>query len=493
MNFDRHLFISYAHLDNQPLTPQEQGWITRFHASLSAVLSMRMGRKAEIWRDSKLSGSDTLTPEIVRQLSGTALLVSVLTPRYLESEWCTREVLEFCNTAEKAGGLVVDNKSRVLKIIKTPVDSEAHLPTVMKDVLGYPFYALDDDQTPIELDPAYGPDFAQKYNLKVAKLAWDIAQLIRKLEATGLVPPPPPDLAPTKPSVYLAECSYDRREAREALEAELRFHGYPILPERQLPRDEGDYAAEVARLLEQCKLSIHLVGSVYQAEPDGPSQKFVVLQNELAIQRSKIGGLQRVIWLPEETTSKHPEQGRFIDALRNDAEAQFGADLITTDLETLKRAVHATLRKLQSPESNAPHAAKFVYLICDERDRSATISLRRFLRAQGLEVQIPVFEGDAATVRRANQLALTQSHAVMVFYGTGDEAWKRTVENDLKKINGYRREKTPASNYTYLAEPSTADKRELIELGEPNLVNGLGGFSESEIKPFLQALQAVML
>jgi tetratricopeptide (TPR) repeat protein len=31
MNFGQNLFISYAHIDNQPLTPGEKGWITRFH------------------------------------------------------------------------------------------------------------------------------------------------------------------------------------------------------------------------------------------------------------------------------------------------------------------------------------------------------------------------------------------------------------------------------------------------------------------------------
>ena len=65
--FEKHLFISYAHIDNQPLTSDQQGWISRFHSSLEAVLSMRMGRKAEIWRDIKLAGTDIFGDEIVSQ------------------------------------------------------------------------------------------------------------------------------------------------------------------------------------------------------------------------------------------------------------------------------------------------------------------------------------------------------------------------------------------------------------------------------------------
>jgi len=81
MRFEKHLFISYAHLDNQPLAPEQQGWITRFHASLSAMLSMRLGRQAEIWRDSKLNGNDIFADEIVQQFPKTELLISIWAPR----------------------------------------------------------------------------------------------------------------------------------------------------------------------------------------------------------------------------------------------------------------------------------------------------------------------------------------------------------------------------------------------------------------------------
>ena len=37
MNFEQNLFISYAHIDDQPQTPGEKGWITRFHATLKAI------------------------------------------------------------------------------------------------------------------------------------------------------------------------------------------------------------------------------------------------------------------------------------------------------------------------------------------------------------------------------------------------------------------------------------------------------------------------
>jgi len=85
--------------------------------------------------------------------------------------------------------------------------------------------------------------------------------------------------------------------------------------------------------------------------PDGPSRKsVVVLQNELAVRRSKSGALSRVIWLPEGTRSGQAPQQAFIKALPVDAETQFGADLITGDIEALKTSIYATLKKLEKPE-----------------------------------------------------------------------------------------------------------------------------------------------
>ncbi|QOJ24806.1 MAG: toll/interleukin-1 receptor domain-containing protein [Gammaproteobacteria bacterium] len=349
--FRNDLFISYSHIDNQPLRPEDKGWISRFHASLEALLSMRMGQAAKIWRDDKLQGNDIFSDEIIQQFAQTAVFLSILTPRYLKSEWCTREVREFCEQAKQSGGVVIDNKARVFKIMKTPVDAQEFLPPAIKDILGYEFFSLEDG-TPLELDPAYGDKFAQDFNRKVGKLAWDISQLLKQLaadaEVSGKDAATPTAL---KPTVYLAECSYDRKGIREILEGDLRCHGYTVLPDQQLPRDEAGYVAAVEVLLARSKFSIHLIGESYGAVPDGLSQKSViVLQNEVAVNKSKNSVFPRIIWLSEGTSSTQLAQHLFIEALHQDAEVQFGADLITGDLEALKASIHATLKKLEQPE-----------------------------------------------------------------------------------------------------------------------------------------------
>jgi hypothetical protein len=506
MNFEQNLFISYAHIDDQPLNQGEKGWITRFHATLKAILSMRMGREAKIWRDEKLQGNDVFSSEIVAQFRRSAALMSIVTPRYLNSEWCTREAREFCDTAAQTGGLVIGNKSRVFKVIKTPVDDREvdALPPHMKDLLGFEFFAYKDG-APLELDPDFGPEYSQLYKQKVAVLAQDISQLLKTLQAAanasgsddakGQSDPQ----APSKPSVYLAECSYDLKPQRELLEGELKRLGYPVLPDRRLPADEAEYVAAVQSLLARCALSIHLVGERYGAVPDGPTDMSAgMLQNAAAVARCRSSGLKRLIWLPLGTGSEDDRQRKFIEALHTEAQTQFGADLIEGDVEELRAVIHDTLRKIeeQRPEQREPGAAearpfagesaKLVYFICDERDRKTSVPVRKLCRQLGFEVALPAFEGDASEVRKANQLNLASCGVVVVFYGVGDEAWKRTIDNELKKMAGYRRSKSRPPVLTYLGEPRTGDKQDLIDMEEPGLIDGLGGFAEAAMAEALR-------
>ncbi len=246
---------------------------------------------------------------------------------------------------------------------------------------------------------------------------------------------------PSKPAVYLAECSYDRKPQRELIEGELKRLGYPVLPDRRLPTDEGEYVAAVEALLAPCALSIRLVGENYSAVPDGPSGKSVgILQNELAAARCRSGGFKRLIWLPWGTTSKNPVQQAVIEALPHDAQALFGADLIAGDIEELRTAVHATLRKIEQPAPkqrecdgadagpSAGESARRVYFICDEKDRKASVPVRKLCKQLGFEVALPAFEGDASEVRKANQQNLADCDVVFVFYGAGDAAWKRAID-----------------------------------------------------------------
>lgn len=513
------VFISYAHIDNQPLLADTQGWVTVFHEALQQLLSRFKGSNALIWRDPKLAGNDVLWREIEARIAEAAVLVTVLSPRYVSSPSCSEEIESFCRSAERTGGLVIDHSARVFKVIKTPVDGAQGLPPIVDELLGYEFFRLDADKTPQELDPLFGEDVREEFLRKVNKVAWDIKRLLDQLRraAPAAETGAAGAAGAAKPVVYLAECSRDRRDARDNIEAELKRLGYTVLPDRQLPTDEAEYVAAIDALLARCEYSIHLIGAGYGLVPDGAGQKSVaVLQNERAAARfgkdagrAAGAGMRRAIWLPAGTRAEHPLQQAFIEALHIDAQAQAGADLLTGDIETFKTAIRAQLKRIEQPPPAAQpsrgsgeggsgeggsgeggNGPRRIFVVCEARDRLDAVPLVKALRARGFEVALPLFSGDAGEVREAFREQAAGADRVLLYYGAGDEAWKYHQLNELRKARGEQAGGDAGLCCTWVAPPASDDKAMLLMLGEAGTIDASGGVSDAALDALLGAGRA---
>jgi hypothetical protein len=489
MTFDTHAFISYGHTDNIP-TPDEDGWVTRFHKFLNAYLSAELGEAARIWRDEKLQGNDAFSDEILKRIESAAAVVAIVSPRYMVSEWCIKEADAFCHAAENHGGLAVGERFRFFPVALKPLDEKERkrLPGSVNEMLGYPFYREMEQGRHERLDPSFGSP--EIYKARVARLAGDIADVIMRLRETVPAPAAP---ASDKPVIYLAECGYDRLEDRERIWSELTSHGYRVVPEQPslLADIEPQYVDEVTRLLEQCELAIHLVGAYAGKTPDGPSRTPVVaLQNEIAARMSAERGLPRLIWLPEGTPT---DAWSFVEELPADAGMQRGADLITGGFEELKSAVRVALKKLERslPDSTpvaTESGAATVYIVCVEEDIDELMPLVELLQAKGLEVEFPVFEGGATEVREANERLSSSCDAVLLFWGAGSGAWRAQQESELQRVRALRRGRPLRAVFTYLSGPPARDKQFLLMKKRPDLIDALGGFQEGALDPFLGAI-----
>jgi hypothetical protein len=223
-------------------------------------------------------------------------------------------------------------------------------------------------------------------------LAEDVAKIIQQLEdfPTGASQPTAAEPQPSRPVVYLAECSHDCAADRQKLRDELRTNGYTVLPEAgvQLQELDVDYVSEVTALLSQCQLSVHLVGNSPGKVPDGKSGKSAVqLQNDVAAQMSADRKLPRIIWLPSRTASDQAvPNSAFIDQLTCNSELQKGADLIVGDVEELKSAVRTLLKNLERPVSQpvaTAEAGGSVNVICLADDMDAVSPIAELISSQG--------------------------------------------------------------------------------------------------------------
>lgn len=492
MEFENDIFVSYAHIDNESPLEGQAGWVTTFHRALEVRVAQLLGRKPRIWRDPKLSGNDYFADRLVERLAGVGLVVSVLSPRYVNSEWCSRELREFGRAAEAGGSLRLGHRSRLFKVIKTPVPLSEH-PAEVQDLLGYEFYAVDPQTGRArEFAQESGSGTERQYWAKLDDLAHDVSELLGLLSSGGGAAAP---AAPQGEPVYLAETSFDLREARDGVRRQLQERGHLVLPDRQLPLVAPELEAYVRSELGRCRLSVHMVGANYGVVPEGATQSVVALQSQLALERGVGGDLTRLIWMPPGLEVDDQRQQRFLDLLRTDTGVQAGADLLETPLEDLKTALEGKLEALRAPEPEPEPAASAgddltrAYLICDQRDLGEVQNLEDRLFDSGLEVILPVFEGDEAQVRLDHQENLAACDAVLLYYGAGNELWLRRKLRELQKSPGYGRKRPFLARAIYVAPPPTPQK-ERLRTREAELIDARGGVSPDALDPFLTRIEA---
>lgn len=503
MQFDKDIFISYAHIDDESLIADKKGWVTEFQRALEIRLGQLMGVKPVIWRDPALQGNHIFDKEIVDQFSKVAIMISILTPRYIKSDWCIKEVTEFHQVCQQTLGFVVKNKARVFKVIKTPVNYELH-PDIIRNILGYEFYGTDPNTNRVK---EFSPIFSHTekgYWEKLDDLANDICVFLEELKSinapasSGAIITPQQQQANKKvKNIFLSESSYDTRDLRDSLKRELQDHGYNILPYGQLSLVANELKENVNEFMKQSQLSIHLVGNSYGIVPEGTEKSIVEIQNEIGALSSISNDLPRLIWIPENNEPTDERQKKFINELiAGKREVIAGADVVRGTIEDFKSIVHDKLRSME--EVNEPVIAanraeaeditsKMVYLICDMEDLDIIRPLEDFLFENGIEVVLPIFEGDETQIREDHIENLKNCRGCIIFYGNGTELWLRTKMRDFMKINGYGRTTPISFKGVYISVPATPGKQRFRTL-EAEVINGIEGLPVKELKNLLLKL-----
>ena len=489
-DYENDIFISYAHNDNQPLITGQPGWVDIFHQALERRLQVHLGAKPSIWRDPRLQGNEYFADALVEQIPKVAILISILSPSYLNSEWCRREMNMFHQIASDTGGIRLGNKARIIKVEKVHIPIDKH-PAELQGMTGYQFYYMDNNR-PRELSPESGPH-AIDYWQRIDDVAQDISDMLQGMKARGTGPEVSGFQAPAGDIVYLAETSFDLSPQRDSIKRELQERGHLVMPDRPLPLNGPELQQAVRNYLQTSKLSIHLIGANYGVIPEAADRSVVCLQNDLAAERSRGNSFARLIWLPEGLESKEDRQRQFIEYLKCDATAQQGADVLQTSIEELKTYIQDKLRpRPKSLAANGNGNGKAgplrVYVICDKQDYDAIAPLEDHLFGQGFEVTLPLMEGDEAEVREDHKESLLLCDAVLIFYGNASEGWLRTKLRDLQKIPGYGRSKPMLAQAIYTGPPETPVKQR-YRTREALLLRNFDAFTPDSIQPFIDEIK----
>jgi hypothetical protein len=488
MHFEFDVFVSYAHVDNTAADEHQKGWVAKLHETLDRRLTQLLGKPTRIWRDPKLEGNDVFEEMIVDRVKHAAMLVSVVSPRYCQSEWTTRELNEFWKAAEQQGGVQIHNKSRIFKVLKTPVPLDQQS-APLRALLGYEFFRELENGNFREFDEQFGPEYRQKFLMKLDDLAQDLKDLLEFVEG--------PADAGEGEAIFLAVTTHDLQDEHDEIRRDLQQHGYTVLPGRTLSPICEDVEAEVREDLKRCSMSIHLIGNHYSMTPENAMTSLVEIQNELAVERGERGGFTRLVWIPPSVQVTDPRQQEVIDRLRMDPRMGPGTDLLEKPLDELRTVIKDALERrraaktaLASPtlSTAASTGVPSIYLVYDQGDAAAVSPWADFLFKQGVDVVHPVFEGDEPQVRECHEDSLRTSDGIVIFDAAAHPLWLRRKFSELKKIPGYGRTKPAPVVAVCLLPPKTPDK-ERFRSHEATVISQWDGLSPDPWLPIIARLK----
>ena len=226
------VFISYAHRDNQ------DGWVTRLKTKLTEKLGPFLAGRAEVWFDDRLAPGVYFRLEIQQKLKDTPIFIAVVSPSYLDSEFCITDELEWF---QNQGG------KEIIQLLKVPLEAGQEVPLPESH---YKILHDEKDGHLLEGNP-------------LDKILDEVVAVItRRLR----------EFCELRPKVYVAQLrNQDLKPRWDKLKDRLHAEGYAVLPKGVLPVRVPD--SRIREWLEAARLSVHLA-----SVPDDP-----LAQRQLAI------------------------------------------------------------------------------------------------------------------------------------------------------------------------------------------------------------------
>jgi len=219
--YSADVFISYAHLDDR------DGWVTRLKGKLAGRLTSDLAGESEIWFDAdRLRTGDIFKQEIRNKLGDTLMLLAVVSPSYLKSQFCREEELDW----------FLDRFGReVIQLLKVPLapDQGPPLPGVHYEV-------LYDEGTGVALT-------GKSLDVKLNGIIWNIRSKMEEAKQACQ-------------RIYLAQPKDDLLRS-SCLELKRALHQacYAVLPSEFVTLRTLD--SKIRKWIEDAELSIHIRGT----------------------------------------------------------------------------------------------------------------------------------------------------------------------------------------------------------------------------------------
>jgi hypothetical protein len=444
------IFVSYAHIDNQPVHGQELGWISHFINNLGAETGRQLGRSEHfsVWMDFKLNTNDSVTPAIEQQLREADVLIIMMSRGWLSSEWCVKELDYF-------SAVHTDLEKRVFVVNLNGVPREAQ-PDSLHDLLTVPYYEKTAQDKIRQLGYPVPALSDKEYFYRTVDLAEQLAATLQRL-VTEPVTNTAPQIAEPKATVYVAPVNDSLFDQRSMLVSELAQFGVQVLPQ------ENRYDRHIASNLQQCSHFVQLLDADY-AQGVPFDQHFT----------AQAAGLSLLQW--------HDPNLKKAGANHQQRELLEGKTVTVCELADFSRLVReAALPKPAEPappDTPLQQGNKLVFVHSSPEDFPYATQIADNLENRGFGIALPRYEGDSGTIRKSIERAYQHCDILLVLQ---QRASAMVVEDYLSDAQVYAQKSPPI----LICQCGQAEKLYFIPPGAKRLPCN-GSFDTDCLMQFLQ-------
>jgi hypothetical protein len=440
--FEQDVFISYAHGD-------DRNWIDRFVDRLQPTLARALpGFKIWIDKDD-LRRSRDFAKDIPNSLEASAVLISLVSPMYIDRPYCVREecrrFMELVSTRKRAGQrfagaeFAADLFGLRCPILPMPDKTYWDLIPGATDIS----FCGDDDFEPY---PTSSAQFENQFRV----FCRELVPLLRRMRNHST----PVLLYPRRPSAELTE-------GHTALTRELNARSYLVLPDNEL-----DPSTHIGR----CDLAVLLLGAKY----DDTMRRLVKTVKDL--------DKPFIVWPSPalENRGEPLQRGLYQDliAFESSRKSLLGSG-VTPD--KLKQEVLARL----NPQDNIAQANEGkprVYLIYDPRQNSEKNHAGKIAFHYQDE-----FHFEYSDTPQQDNVRLTQSEGVLLVWGGAEEEWcAQEFERMVRLANQSR------SRGLCLFDPKESKialARQIREQSAIVVSEQFGPFDPARLEPFFRPIR----
>jgi hypothetical protein len=481
------IFISYAHVDDEPdpAFPDRPGWVTTLVRCLEKRIAKRLGRvdSFDIWRDAKLAGHVELTPDILGRVREAAVFLLVLSPAYLASEWCRRELKEFEEAIRGRRGA----RDRIFVVEFDRVDPKRKFPA-LADIRGYRFWFEDPDtRNPRTLGYPTVREQDEEYYKRVNDLCHELVRQLDVLKhcegtSSGVIAEPSPD---PRPYVYLAEVTEDLDTRRDAVRRHLDQAGFRVLPETEPAHDDPEaYRAAVDTDLARSVAFVQLLSDTAGRRFKGSELSYVALQHEraLAAQKPVLQWRSRQV---DTGSEEIPEDHR---------QRLIGHSVAAIDLSDFKTLVADTIKKLLEPVAKdvekraAANGDKLVFVDAEEPDLEAAREIIGIFETRGIATMPPVRGTTPEAARTALRTRMLACDGMVLVHGNNSD-WPIHQWTEFRKLKAQREAPDCAIGLCDLPPPEKPMKvSDVLRLPSAHVIDCRDGLMPEKFMAFLSAL-----